>query len=388
MHAADVVDLRWRGGADVGRVIAGRIAHRHGAESSAGVTMPGAGHEFAGTWKGRHPLGRRPGMSWYRGRHATGPAVLGRSGLRPGPPCPAGAGFVREIARAGSCRRVRGSARCVFARRQPARLGPAPSRAEPHGRSHRHHRLPPGTPSAGEGREAPIIQQGCNPHQCTGFVVGTRARVPDRSPAMPGSTLAQRQPDGRRVRPPALSLAETVSDIVPADPPAFGRIVARHVVEVTLVIVTFQAVRPGWRTVTMGAVDEPLRRHRGDREGGSPRTWRRRSRSSPGTHRPARWRRPWTPGRRWWHGPRTGTCLGGPRTRRHACRSTPRTPRRPAVNGRSRRVRTTVPDASTTSSDTVAGDISRNDTTDFVASRSPSCGKKSDGVRETLASAA
>ena len=48
-----------------------------------------------------------------------------------------------------------------------------------------------------------------------------------------------------------------VSDIVPADPPVFGRIVAFHVVDETLVIVTFQAVRPGWRTVTMGVVDSP-----------------------------------------------------------------------------------------------------------------------------------
>ena len=61
----------------------------------------------------------------------------------------------------------------------------------------------------------------------------------------------------------------------------------------------------------------------------------------------------------------------------------------PAGSARSvQAVRTTAPDASTTSSDTVAGLSSRNATVDFVASLSPSCGKKSDGVRVTLASAA
>src|SRR5450759_3003859 len=57
--------------------------------------------------------------------------------------------------------------------------------------------------------------------------------------------------------PPAVSLAAIVSDIAPADPPVFGRMVAFHVVDETLVIVIFQAVRPGWRMVTVGVVDSP-----------------------------------------------------------------------------------------------------------------------------------
>jgi hypothetical protein len=42
---------------------------------------------------------------------------------------------------------------------------------------------------------------------------------------------------------------------VPAVPPAFGRIVTRHVDDETLAMLTVQALRPGWLTIRRGVVD-------------------------------------------------------------------------------------------------------------------------------------
>ena len=47
----------------------------------------------------------------------------------------------------------------------------------------------------------------------------------------------------------------TVSQRVPAVPPAFGRIVTRHVEDETLAMLTAQAASPGWLTIRRG-VDE------------------------------------------------------------------------------------------------------------------------------------
>jgi hypothetical protein len=54
--------------------------------------------------------------------------------------------------------------------------------------------------------------------------------------------------------PPALSVALTVMDIVPAAPPFRGVILAVQVLVPVLVIVADQEARPGWRMTSRGVL--------------------------------------------------------------------------------------------------------------------------------------
>ena len=116
---------------------------------------------WAASLRGRNHEGRRPaddGRSVVPGPGAEpAPCRQAVAGSWPGPPSSAGAGVAREVARAGDGRHVRSSARCVFARGQLARHLPAPLRAVPWGRSHRHVRDLRGPPRGGGGLTPRII---------------------------------------------------------------------------------------------------------------------------------------------------------------------------------------------------------------------------------------
>ncbi len=80
----------------------------------------------------------RDGSAW--GPAPARPLETGGSVARaPGPPSAASAGVARDVARARAADRIQDTGRCVFARRQPARQTPAPSRAQAQGRPHRHY---------------------------------------------------------------------------------------------------------------------------------------------------------------------------------------------------------------------------------------------------------
>ncbi len=142
-HAARVAACMWATSA-ASSGVAGRTLGV-GEGSSIGLRVYAAAESRKPPSRGRRPT------SPFRGRAQFRPRVVRRvAGSWPGPPSSTGATVARQVARAGDGRHVRSSARCVFARRRLAGNLPAPSRAAPWGRSHRHVRDLRGPPRGEE----------------------------------------------------------------------------------------------------------------------------------------------------------------------------------------------------------------------------------------------
>ena len=233
-------------GRTVRGVIAGRIGERHEAESSAGVTVPEPDRRMH--WRAVVPADGGPAMM------VPGPARDRPHECLGGGPMPRTARSCRRGFRSRCCPRGAGSPgsrrRTMRLRlRQPARLGPAPLQSRALAVRIAITGYLPGRPPRGKDERLPLSTSDATPTRTRVFV-GRRPRV-GPGPAVllaqlaagpPLLSLPQRCPGGDRQRHRA------------GRAPFLGVIVGRPRGGGDFVIGTFQAVRPGWRTVTMGVL--------------------------------------------------------------------------------------------------------------------------------------